>query len=95
MIVNSVLAYYALSKVIDVKIEKKKLINIIIATSTMGIFIAALNNMNIFSNVIILLCAIGLGAFLYIIILLKIDKGIHDELKEMMVQLGLPWPRHL
>lgn len=95
MIVNSVLAYYALSKVIDVKIEKKQLINIIIATSAMGIFIAALNYLGILSNVIILLFAISLGGFLYLIILLKIDKGIHDELKEITVQLGLPWPGHL
>ena len=34
----------------------------------------------------------GLGALVYVILLLKTDGGIHDDLKGVVTQIGLPWP---
>jgi hypothetical protein len=33
-----------------------------------------------------------LGAIVYFVILVKIDSAIHDELRELSEQMGVPWP---
>jgi hypothetical protein len=32
------------------------------------------------------------GAGIYILILFNLDREIHDELKNLSVNLGIPWP---
>ncbi len=36
-----------------------------------------------------------IGALIYLLVLLKLDRKIHDELKDLSVNLGVPWPRWL
>jgi hypothetical protein len=48
-----------------------------------------------FSQFTVLLLATISGAFIYFLLILKWDQGIHDELKEFAGDLGLPWPSWL
>jgi hypothetical protein len=33
-----------------------------------------------------------LGALIYIIVLFKLDREIHDEIRDLSVNLGVSWP---
>lgn len=95
MILNAGIALFLLSRIISVKIEVIPVRNIVIAASIMGIVIEMLRLFVPFSNVLMVLFAVCIGAGLYILILLKIDTGIHDEIQDLIHTLGLPWPRWL
>ena len=49
------------------------------------------------TNVFFVLLVVGAGAIIYFFILLKIDTGIHDELKNLTAQFGFGkiWPNWL
>jgi hypothetical protein len=32
------------------------------------------------------------GALIYTYVLLKLDRKIHDEIRDLSVNLGVPWP---
>jgi hypothetical protein len=36
-----------------------------------------------------------LGALIYTLVLFNLDRGIHDELRDLSVNLGVPWPQWL
>ena len=36
-----------------------------------------------------------IGAAVYFVLLFRIDRGIRDELKEMITQMGIIWPNFL
>jgi len=61
----------------------------------MGIFLIAIHFLLPLTNVAMVFGAVAIGACMYSIVLLKEDKGIHDEIKDFCVNLGLPWPRRL
>ena len=44
------------------------------------------------THVIAVLAVVIIGAVIYILVLFKLDKEIHDELKNLSVNLGVPWP---
>ena len=95
MTLNAIIALILLSRIISVKLEYKPVRNIIVAASVMAITIGIIRLLVPFANVLLVLGAIGLGAGLYAIVLLKIDRGLHDEIRDLIVNLGLPWPRWL
>ncbi|MDK2974176.1 MAG: hypothetical protein PWP08_547, partial [Methanofollis sp.] len=47
------------------------------------------------TNVFIVLGAVALGGIVYGFVLLKADRGLHNEIRDLVVQLGAPWPRWL
>ena len=49
------------------------------------------------TNVFFVLLVVGAGALIYFFILLRIDSGIHDELKNLTNQFGMGklWPAWL
>jgi hypothetical protein len=47
------------------------------------------------SNVFVVLGAVGLGGIVYGLVLLRVDRGLHDEIRNLVMQLGAPWPRWL
>jgi len=95
MTVNAALAHRALSRIIDVRLEKGPVQNILIATLAMGLFVLLFRWFIPLTNIAVVLLAVAIGGLIYGIILLKLDRGIHDELQDLSVQLGLSWPRWL
>lgn len=92
MVLNAGLAYRALSCFMPVRIERRPVGNIVAAALIMAAAIGLYALFLPLTNVFVVLGAVLLGGAVYSIVLLRIDRGIHDELKELTLKLGLPWP---
>jgi hypothetical protein len=92
MSVNAFGALILLSRVISVKFEYKSIKNILYASGIMGIIVGCIYVLMPLSHVIAVLAVVIIGAVIYILVLFKLDKEIHDEIKTLSVNLGAPWP---
>ena len=95
MTLNALIALFLLSRVISVKIEHGPVKHILYASGIMGIFLIAIYFLVPLIHVAMVFGAVLIGACIYSLVLLKVDTGIHDEIKDFCVNLGLPWPRRL
>jgi len=95
MVLNAALARRALSRSIRVRIEPRAVGHIVLAALIMAAVVMAFSFAIPLSNVFVVLGTVGLGGLVYILVLLRIDRGIHDELKELTRKLGIPWPAGL
>jgi O-antigen/teichoic acid export membrane protein len=95
MAVNAIGAYILLSRVISVKIEYVPVKNILCAAGVMGIFLLLTYFLLPLTHVITVLAFVLGGAGIYILVLLKLDREIHDDIRDISVNLGMPWPRWL
>jgi O-antigen/teichoic acid export membrane protein len=92
MSLNAGVALYLLSKLITVKLEHGPVKNILVASGSMGILMLIIHVVFPPSHVVVLFCVIAVGAAVYFFLLLKLDTGIHDELKGICNGLEFPWP---
>ncbi len=92
MVLNAVLANRALSQTIRVRIEPRAVGHIVLAALVMAAVVVAYSFIIPLTNVFVVLGAVALGGLVYLLVLLKIDRGIRDELKELTMGLGVPWP---
>ena len=92
MVLNAALAYRALSRSIRVRLEPRAVGHIILAALVMAAVVIAYSFVIPLTNVFVVLGAVTLGGLVYLLVLLKIDRGIRDELKELTMGLGVPWP---
>lgn len=92
MVLNAALAHRTLSRSIRVRIERGAVGHILIATLVMGAIVVAYSVIIPLTSVFVVLGAVALGGLVYLLVLLKIDRGIHDELKGLTTGLGIPWP---
>lgn len=90
--VNAAGAYLLLSRMISVKIEYGAVKNILGAAGAMGVFLLALWFFIPLTHAAAVITAVAAGAAVYIILLLKLDRAMHDELRDMCLNFGLPWP---
>jgi O-antigen/teichoic acid export membrane protein len=95
MTLNAWLAHRALSRTIHVRIEYGAVRSILVATLIMslvsGLYILFVPLSNVFS----VLLAVVLGGIVYLLAVLRLDKGINNEIKDLTLQLGLPWPKFI
>ncbi|MDV2482619.1 flippase [Methanoculleus sp. Wushi-C6] len=92
MALNAVLAHRALARSIPVRVEPRPVANIALSALAMSAIIMAYAYFVPLTNVLAVLGAVALGGLVYFLLLLRIDRGIHNELKELTGKLGLPWP---
>lgn len=95
MILNVVLAQQILSKTITIRFEHNSLFNIFKASVVMSIFIIIYRLLVPLSNVSLTLVPVVLGALVYGILILKLDRKIYEELTEILAQMNLKWPERL
>ncbi|MDD4256001.1 MAG: polysaccharide biosynthesis C-terminal domain-containing protein [Methanofollis sp.] len=95
MLVNAGIARYYLSKQIPVKLERGPVLHILLAAGAMALVVLLYRLAIPLTNVFIVLAAVALGGLVYGLVLLKADRGLHDEIRDLVVQLGAPWPRWL
>jgi O-antigen/teichoic acid export membrane protein len=89
---NGILSYWFLGSTIQVRIERVPLRNILLAAFAMsGIVILFRLTIGI-SNVYLLIIAVAIGALVYFPVLFFLDRSIKDELKEILLKLGIPIP---
>ena len=92
MTLNAVGALILLSRVISVKIEYEPVKNIVYASGIMGIFLLVIHFLLPLTHVIAVLAVVIVGALIYILVLFKLDREMHDEIRDLCVNLGVPWP---
>jgi O-antigen/teichoic acid export membrane protein len=95
MTLNALVALMLLSRVISVKIEHGPVKNILYATGMMGIFLIAIHFLLPLTHVAMVFGTVMIGACIYSLVLLKADLGIHNEIKDFCINLGLPWLKWL
>jgi hypothetical protein len=61
----------------------------------MGIFLIAIHFLLPLTHVAMVFGAVLIGACIYSLVLLKVDLGIHDEIRKFCEDIGLPWPKWL
>ena len=61
----------------------------------MGIFLVFIHFLLPFTHVISLVTVVIIGALIYILVLFKLDREIHDEIRDLCVNLGVSWPMWL
>ncbi|NLN44129.1 MAG: hypothetical protein GX152_08170 [Methanosarcina sp.] len=88
MTMNSFLAYLALRRIISLKLEFQGIRNILIASIIMGLGVRCYRVLVPLSNIWLTLIPIMFGAILYILLLLKLDTNIRDELIQIGKQIG-------
>jgi O-antigen/teichoic acid export membrane protein len=92
MAVNAVGAFILLSRVISVKIEYTPVKKILCSAGVMGIFLLVIRFMLPLTHIATVLAAVSAGAVLYIFVLLRWDREIRDEIRNLTVTMGIPWP---
>jgi O-antigen/teichoic acid export membrane protein len=95
MTFNAVGALILLSRIIPVKFEYKPIKHILYSSCIMGIFLIFTHFILPLTNVIAVVGIVILGAVIYLTSLLNLDREMHDELRDICINLGFPWPRWL
>ncbi len=95
MAVNAIGAFILLSRVITVKIEYTSVEKILCAAGIMGIFLLVIRFTFPFTHIAIVLAAVLTSATIYLFVLLRWDREIRDEIRNLTVTMGFPWPRWL
>lgn len=92
MILNALLAHRALSGLMMINVEKQSLGNILKASIVMFLIIIVYRMFIPISSIWLVLFPVFLGGGIFCILILKIDKKMHGNLKEIVTQVGLSWP---
>ncbi|MDO9097020.1 MAG: polysaccharide biosynthesis C-terminal domain-containing protein, partial [Candidatus Methanoperedens sp.] len=95
MMLNAVLARRELSKVITIRMEQTTILNILKASAAMSVFLLVYRLFVPLSNIWLTLIPVILGGAIYGILILKLDSKIYNDLKEVVEQMNLTWPRWL
>lgn len=90
---NALLAKQAISNLIEVKIEYISILNILKASSIMGLFVGGYRLFVPLSNIWLVLFPVFLGGLIYSFFVLKFDKEICNYLRKIAIQLNIPWTR--
>jgi O-antigen/teichoic acid export membrane protein len=88
MTLNAVIAWRILARTINLLLEPNVLLNILKASIAMGIFIGGYLLFVPISNVWMALVAVVLGGIIYGAMILKYNRNIYEEMKEIMFKLS-------
>lgn len=86
---NAVLVMWVLSKILTIRIESESFLNILKASAVMGLFVGSYRLFVPLSNVWLTLVPIVLGGAIYVVLVLKFDRKIYEELKRIMMQMNV------
>jgi len=92
---NAILISHFLKRYITIRIELLPIAHIIIASLVMALFVFIYIQFVPLDNIIVTLIPVVIGAIIYFPLLLKLDRGIRDEIAGMVTTFGLPWPKWL
>jgi O-antigen/teichoic acid export membrane protein len=92
MTLNALGAFILLSRVISIKFEYDTIKNILYAAGFMGIFLLIVHSIIPLTHVVAVLSLVIIGAGVFILVLFKLDRKMHDEFRDISSNLGIPWP---
>jgi O-antigen/teichoic acid export membrane protein len=91
MSLNAALAYVMLRSSLKIRIDVKSMLNLGISALGMTVFIVLFTYFFPIRSFIGLGLAIGIGAILYFVLVLKIDRSIRNDLKVLLDTMDLPF----
>ncbi|WP_048063322.1 flippase [Methanococcoides burtonii] len=95
MTLNGLLARRALSQFITIRLESQSLLNIITASVVMGLIVGGYRLLIPLSNLWVTLPVVVIGGGLYGVVVLKLDRKICSELRDIVEGMGIMWPKWL
>ena len=93
MSLNAILAWRVLSYKITLRLERSSLLNICKASIAMVLFVGGYRLVVPLSSVWLVLVPVVLGGVVYMVLMLRFDRKIYEELKGIMLQLNVAWPK--
>lgn len=93
--VNAAGAYILLSKLVTVTIEYGPVKNILCAAGIMGIFLLVFRFFIPSPDMAAVFISVAAGAGIYAMVLLRLDREIRSEIRDVCSNSGIPWPRWL
>ena len=84
-----------LARMITLRVERSSLLNIFKATVVMGLVVGGYRLVVPLSSVWVTLVPVVVGAVVYVVLVLKFDRKIYEELKGIMMQMNVVWPEWL
>lgn len=88
MILNAFLARRSLSRIMKIHIERESLLNILKASVYMGLFLGVYRLFVPLSSVWLILLSVILGGLFFIVLMLKLDTKIYDDMKTIVMQMS-------
>ena len=85
-------AHMILRKRIKVSIEKKPVASVIVSSVVMALCVIAFQYFLPVTNVFLIAGAVVTGMVIYSFLLVRLDRGIRDEVRDLVAGIGLPWP---
>jgi len=95
MSLNTVLARRVLARMITLRVDRSSLLNILKASVVMGLFVGGYRMVVPLENLWLALVPVVLGGMVYVVLVLKFDRKIYEELKGIMMQMNVVWPEWL
>ena len=95
MLLNALLSYCLLNRIIHVYLESSAVLHIMTATIIMAVIVGLFHYFVPLPHITLVFGVVILGGGLYSIILLKLDHLIRDELQAIAEKMGVPWPSFL
>jgi O-antigen/teichoic acid export membrane protein len=94
MTLNALLARRALSRLMTIRLERRSLLNIMMASVVMGALVGGCRMLVPLTNVWVTLLAVVAGGAVYGVLVLKLDRQICDELRGIVdgIGMGVVWP---
>ena len=92
MLLNAVLGRLILSRIMIIQVDYSSIFNIIKASVVMALFVMGYRLIVPLYSVWVTMIPVVLGGMLYVVLVLRFDRGICKELKRIVTQMNLPWP---
>ena len=89
---NGILAFLRLSQVMTLEFERRSIGNVILSTAVMGVLLIIISLLFPLTHVALVLGVVCTGGIVYTIILLKIDRKFHNEIRDLSTKIGIPLP---
>ncbi|WP_445475051.1 flippase [Methanococcoides methylutens] len=92
---NALLVLWVLSKILTIRVESGSLMNILKASVVMSLFLGVYRIFLPMDNVWMALVPVVFGGMVYVVLVLKLDRNIYEELKGIMTKMNVVWPEWL
>ena len=89
MSLNAVLARRVLARMVTLRVERSSLLNIFKASVAMGVVVGVYRLVVPLTSVWLTLVPVVLGGVVYGVLVLKFDRKIYEEMKEIMMQMNV------
>jgi O-antigen/teichoic acid export membrane protein len=95
IVVNAVLAYHVLGSILRVTIEVGPLKNILVSVLAMMVITLIIRNFIPQTSAVHVLLTVLIGGVVFALFIWKLDRGIRDEIMDIVQTLKIPWPKWL